>query len=115
VLRVVAAAMVLLAADPMTWAQDAGVIASMDEMRFTPPGQKGSASLVDGRVGKAVRFRFEADARSAFLPVTSTASRSGTGLLGFPSGSEVRVPTDSPAWSSFTTMTSLFVTTSAFR
>lgn len=39
----------------------------MDEMRFAPPKEKGSASLVDGRVGRAVRFRFEADSPSAFF------------------------------------------------
>ncbi len=61
------AALVFLAAVPITRAQEAGVIASMDEMRFAPPKEKGSASLVDGRVGKAVRFRFEADAPSTFF------------------------------------------------
>ena len=59
------AALVFLAAVPITRAQEAGVIASMDEMRFAPPKEKGSASLVDGRVGKAVRF--EADAPSTFF------------------------------------------------
>jgi|GEM_PF-3813962 len=63
----VIAALVFLAAVPITWAQEAGVIASMDEMRFAPPKEKGLASLVDGRVGKAVRFRFGADAPSTFF------------------------------------------------
>jgi len=63
---VVLAALVYLCAFALVRAQEAGVIASMDEMRFAPPKEKGSASLVDGRVGKAVRFRFEADAPSAF-------------------------------------------------
>ena len=62
---VVFAAMVFIAAFPPVMAQEAGVIASMDEMRFAPPKEKGSASLVDGRVGKAVRF--EADAPSTFF------------------------------------------------
>ena len=48
-------------------AQEGEVIASMDEMRFSPPKEKGSASLVSGKVGKAVRFRFEADAPSTFF------------------------------------------------
>ncbi len=64
--RIVFAAMVFIAAFPPVRAQEAGVIASMDEMRFAPPKEKGSASLV-GRVGKAVRFRFEADAPSTFF------------------------------------------------
>ncbi len=57
---VVFAALVFRAAFPPVRAQEAGVIASMDEMRFAPPKEKGSASLVDGRVGKVVRFRFTA-------------------------------------------------------
>jgi hypothetical protein len=64
---VVFAALVFIAAFPPVRAQEAGVSASMDEMRFAPPKEKGSASLVDGRVGKAVRFRFEADSPSAFF------------------------------------------------
>ena len=39
----------------------------MDEIRFRPPKEKGSAGLVEGKVGKAVRFRFEQDARSVFF------------------------------------------------
>jgi hypothetical protein len=43
------------------------LIASMDELRFRAPDAKGRAELVDGMVGKAVRFRFDADARGAFF------------------------------------------------
>ena len=33
-----------------------------------PPAQgKGAAELVEGKVGKAIRFRFEQDARSVFF------------------------------------------------
>jgi hypothetical protein len=64
---VVFAAMVFIAAFPPVRAQEAGVIASMDETQFAPPKEKGSASLVDGRVGRAVRFRFEADSPSTFF------------------------------------------------
>ncbi len=64
---IVFAVLVLLAAFPPVRAQEGGVIASMGEMRFAPPKERGSASLVDGRVGKAVRFRFEADAPSTFF------------------------------------------------
>ncbi len=42
-------------------------IASMDELRFVPPKDKGSASLVDGRFGRAVRFRFAADSAGSFF------------------------------------------------
>ena len=48
-------------------AQEGELIASMDEMRFSGPKEKGSASLVDGKVGKAVRYRFEADAPGMFF------------------------------------------------
>src|SRR5271157_5423312 len=61
------AALVFLAAVPITWSHGAGVIASMDEIRFAPPREKGSASLVDGRVGRAIRFRLETDAASTFF------------------------------------------------
>ena len=52
---------------PTTFADEGGVIASMDELRFRPPKEKGSAELVEGKVGEAVRFRFERDARSVFF------------------------------------------------
>ena len=50
-----------------THGDEKGVIASMDEMKFQSPKEKGSAALVDGKVGKAIRFRFEKDARSTFF------------------------------------------------
>jgi hypothetical protein len=43
------------------------VIDSMDELRFRAPKDKGKAEQVTGKVGKAVRFSFEKDARSAFF------------------------------------------------
>ena len=43
------------------------VLDSMDEVRFRAPKDKGKAELVDGKVGKAVRFSFDKDARSAFF------------------------------------------------
>ena len=48
-------------------AEDRGLIAAMDSLQFRPPEAKGRAELVDGKVGKAVRFRFDADARSTFF------------------------------------------------
>lgn len=42
-------------------AEDGAPIASMDELRFAVPKEKGRAELVDGKVGKAVRFRFDAN------------------------------------------------------
>jgi lysophospholipase L1-like esterase len=50
-----------------TLADEGRVIAPMDEIRFQPPREKGQAELVDGKVGRAVRFRFEKDARGAFF------------------------------------------------
>ena len=61
------AALVLIVPMASTGAQESGLIASMDEMRFVPPKEKGSASLVNGQVGKAIRFRFEADAPGTFF------------------------------------------------
>lgn len=49
------------------FADEGGVIASMDELRFRPPQEKGTAGLVEGKLGKAIRFRFEEDARSTFF------------------------------------------------
>lgn len=47
---------------------DAGpVIDPLDTLRFAAPKEKAKAALVDGKVGKAVRFEFEKDARSTFF------------------------------------------------
>lgn len=46
---------------------EGGVIDAMDAIRFQPPKAKGEAELIPGKVGKAVRFRFEKDARSTFF------------------------------------------------
>ena len=63
----VVAILISLVLSSPSFAQQEGLISSMDEMRFAPPKEKGSASLVEGRVGKAVRFRFESDAASMFF------------------------------------------------
>ena len=63
---VLSVAAVLIAAAP-AHSDDTSVITSMDEPRFRPPKEKGSAGQVEGKVGKAVRFRFEEDARSLFF------------------------------------------------
>jgi hypothetical protein len=51
----------------LTLTTDDPVIATMDELRFQPPKEKGRAELAEGKFGKAVRFSFEKDARSAFF------------------------------------------------
>lgn len=43
------------------------LIDSLDGPCFSPPKEKGRADLVEGKVGKAMRFRFEKDARSTFF------------------------------------------------
>ncbi|WP_020468473.1 GDSL-type esterase/lipase family protein [Zavarzinella formosa] len=43
------------------------LITSMDELRFQSPKEKATAQLVDGKVGKAIQFKFEKEARSAFF------------------------------------------------
>jgi lysophospholipase L1-like esterase len=52
----------------------AGVIDAMDELHFRAPEGKGSARLVPGKDGKAVRFVFDRGAQSAFF----TANLRGT-------------------------------------
>jgi lysophospholipase L1-like esterase len=54
-------ALALAAAEP------GRVLDSMDELHFHPPKEKGRAELVAGHTGKAVRFAFDADAKSAFF------------------------------------------------
>ena len=54
------ALMMVLAAD------EPGLIASLDTLRFTAPKEKATVTLVDGKVGKANRFAFDKDARSTF-------------------------------------------------
>jgi len=49
------------------FAASGALIAAMDELRFQPPQEKGTAELVVGKVGKAVQFRFPKDAVSAFF------------------------------------------------
>jgi lysophospholipase L1-like esterase len=39
----------------------------MDELKFAAPKSKGKAELVEGKVGKAVQFTLEKDARSTFF------------------------------------------------
>ena len=74
-----------------TFADDTGVIATMDEISFRPPKDNGQADLVEGRVGKAVRFRFEQDARSVFF----TSDNHGTPEWGRAAGFSFWVKGDS--------------------
>ena len=46
---------------------DGPLIADMDTLKFTAPKGKGTAELVEGKFGKAVKFSLEKDARSAFF------------------------------------------------
>src|SRR5947209_5276866 len=46
---------------------DGPVIDSMDRLTFRSPSEKGRAELVDGRVGKAIRFTFEKESRGVFF------------------------------------------------
>ncbi len=58
---------IALAAVVPAFADVGGVISTMDELRFRPPEDKGVAELVEGKVGQAVRFRFDRDARGVFF------------------------------------------------
>ena len=48
-------------------ADDPAIIASMDANRFAAPPAKGRAEVVEGKVGKAVLFRFDDKAQSTFF------------------------------------------------
>ena len=59
-MMVVASALASLADDPAT-------IATMDQNRFATPPAKARADVVEGKLGKAVRFRFDDEARTTFF------------------------------------------------
>ncbi len=61
------AALLILAAAGAGRAADDALIDAMDELLFQPPKEKGKAELVDGKLGKAVRFSFDKDAQSTFF------------------------------------------------
>jgi lysophospholipase L1-like esterase len=48
-------------------AEDDGIVATMDDLQFRPPMEKGRAELVPGKIRQAIRFHFDKDARSAFF------------------------------------------------
>jgi lysophospholipase L1-like esterase len=55
----------------------------MDQLRFQPPPGKGWAELVEGKVGKAVRFTFDKGAGSAFFTSTTRGSPDWDRAAGF--------------------------------
>jgi len=74
VYRILALTASVVLVTPPVRAADGPLIAGMDELRYTPPKEKGRADLVPGKVGRAVRFVFEKDARGAFFttPIRGT-------------------------------------------
>ncbi len=48
-------------------AADGLLISSLNEMVFNAPKEKGKAELIDGKVGKAIRFSLDKDARTVFF------------------------------------------------
>lgn len=48
-------------------ADDGGLISAVEELVFATPREKARAELVEGKLGRAVRFRFEPDARSVLF------------------------------------------------
>jgi len=57
----------LLLAAPLLLAQDNGtLIHSMDDIQIRTPEKNGHADLVEGKVGKAVKFSFDKDCSGAF-------------------------------------------------
>ena len=80
-------------------AADAGLIDAMDELHFQPPKEKGKAELIDGKMGKAVRFSFDKDARAPSSPAITTVRPPGTRRPASRSGSRGTARTTSAAWS----------------
>lgn len=64
-------------------AADGPLISGMDELRYTPPKEKGRAELVPGKVGRAVRFAFDRDARSAFFTCNTRGTPEWAKAAGF--------------------------------
>ena len=64
-------------------ADEGPVIATMDELKFAAPKGKGTAELVEGKVGKAVRFSLDKDARSAFFTSTVRGTAEWDKAAGF--------------------------------
>ena len=46
--------------------QEGPLVNSMDDVKVTPPKEKGRAETVEGKVGKAVKFSFDAGCKSQF-------------------------------------------------
>src|SRR4051794_36987219 len=74
---------VLLLAPALLRAGDSGLIASMDEVRFTAPKDKGQVVLVEGKSAKAHRFSFAKGARSAFATSNLRGSPAWDKAAGF--------------------------------
>ena len=64
--RNLSAALLLFAAFGPVHAADDALLDSMDDLHFQQPKEKGKAELVEGKVGKAVRFSFDEGSRGAF-------------------------------------------------
>ncbi len=67
-------------------ADDAGVIASLDSLRFQAPS-KGTTRLVAGRTGQAQEFHFDKDSPGVFATSNIHGSADGTARPVSPSGS----------------------------
>ena len=93
-------------------AEDPASSPTMDEMRFRPPGEKGTADWSRGRSAGAIRFHFDKDARSASSRATSAATPEWDRPPGSRSGSRATAPTASAGCSSSTTTTTPSATTS---
>jgi hypothetical protein len=62
---------------------DGPVIDTMDGLTFTAPKEKGRVELVDGKVGKAILFSLEEDARSVFFTSKIRGEASWDKVAGF--------------------------------
>ena len=73
----------LLVAAAAGRAADGPVLLSLDDMQYTAPKAKATAKLVDGKVGKAVEFAFEKDAKGVFFTTNVRGSAAWDEAAGF--------------------------------
>jgi len=54
--------------------QEGPIISTMDDVRVTPPKEKGRAESIEGKVGKAVKFSFDDKCKSVFCSTNIRAT-----------------------------------------
>src|SRR5437868_2545243 len=78
-----AAAISMLALSFLSAADDGPIIDSLDQIRFQAPKDKGTLELVEGKLGKAVKFSFADKCQSAFFTSRIRGSAAWDEAAGF--------------------------------